>query len=30
MFSVEPVSGVVPAEGTLKLTVTAELDDSIQ
>ena len=30
MFSVEPVSGVVPAEGTLELTVTAELDDSIQ
>lgn len=30
VFSVEPVSGVVPAEGTLELTVTAELDDSIQ
>ena len=30
MFSVEPVSGVVPAEGTLELTVTAKLDDCIQ
>ena len=30
MFSVDPVTGVVPAEGTLELTVAAELDDCIR
>ena len=30
VFSVNPVTNVVPAEGTLELTVTAELDDCIR
>jgi len=30
VFSVDPVTGVVPAEDTLELTVIAELDDCIR